>query len=101
MRIFRNVTQLETVLKEKSHWAFAMYSYSDKVIGLLYLCPSLSPCTQCVSCSVIKLVLSSDNHTTPLKTTTFEPISVRRDLLATKAKVRYLQRKKDLPTCEQ
>ena len=24
MRIFRNVTQLETVLKEKSHWALAM-----------------------------------------------------------------------------
>ena len=24
MRFFRNVTQLETVLKEKSHWAFAM-----------------------------------------------------------------------------
>ena len=41
MRIFRNVTQLETVSKEKSHWAFAMYGCSDKVIGLLYLCGTL------------------------------------------------------------
>ena len=52
MRIFRNVTQLETVMKEKLHWAFAMYGCLDKVIGLLYLCPSLSPCTLCVSCIV-------------------------------------------------
>ena len=29
MRIFRNVTHLETVLKEKSHWAIAMYGCLD------------------------------------------------------------------------
>ena len=39
-------------MKEKSHWAFAMYCCLDKVIGLLYLCLSLSPCTPCVSCNV-------------------------------------------------
>ena len=54
MRIFRNVTQLEIILKEKSHWAFAMYDFSDKVIGLLYSCPSLSPCTPCVSCNLLR-----------------------------------------------
>ena len=39
-------------MKEKSHWVFAMYGCLDKVIGLLYLCPSLSLCTLCVSCNV-------------------------------------------------
>ena len=39
-------------MKEKSHRAFAMYECLDKVIGLLYLCPSLPPCTPCVSCNV-------------------------------------------------
>ena len=39
-------------MKEKSHWAFAMYGCLDEVIGLLYLCPSLSPSTPCVSCNV-------------------------------------------------
>ena len=39
-------------MKEKSHCAFAMYGCLDKVIGLLYLCPSLSPCTPCESCTV-------------------------------------------------
>ena len=41
-------------MKEKSHWAFAMYGCSDKVIGLLYSCPSLSPCTPCVSCNLLR-----------------------------------------------
>ena len=39
-------------MKEKLHWAFAMYGCLDKVIGLLYLCPLLFPCTPCVSCNV-------------------------------------------------
>ena len=26
MHAYRNVTQLEAVMKEKSHWAFAMYA---------------------------------------------------------------------------
>ena len=39
-------------MEEKSHLAFAMYGCLDKVIGLLYLCPLLSPCTQCVSCNI-------------------------------------------------
>ena len=52
IRLARNVTQLEAVMQEKSHWAFAIYGCLDKVVGLLYLCPSLSPCTPCVSFNV-------------------------------------------------
>ena len=44
IHLARNVTQLEAVMQEKSHWAFAIYGCLDKVVGLLYLRPSLTPC---------------------------------------------------------